>query len=281
MLRHYLQTWKLSEAKFLASTATSHLYTVQRHGTTVVLKLLTTVGRQDEQGAAAALMWFAGQGAIRLLRHDDHALLLEYVAGDDLTTLVASGQDEAATHIIADVVAQLHRPVDGPVLPALTPLHRRFRALFIRAQQDKAADASTIFVNAAAVAQTLLADQRERCVLHGDLHHANIRYAPQRGWLAIDPKGIVGEPAYDAANVLCNPVTMPTLVQSAARLLGQAHCLAARLKISPPRLLAWVYVHACLAASWSLEDGTDPQHWLIMAQLVSPHVRQDLQKRGR
>ena len=86
---------------------------------------------------------------------------------------------------------------------------------------------------------------------------------------------------YDAANVLCNPVTLPGLVQSEARLVRQAHRLAARLPISPQRLLAWVYAHACLAASWSLEDGTAPQHWLRMAHLVRPHVSQDLHQRGR
>ena len=279
MLLHYVQTWKLAELKKLASTATSHLYTAKLHGHTVVLKLLTTVGQEDEQGAAAALTWFAGQGAIRLLRHDAHALLLEYAAGGDLTSLVATGQDDQATRVVADVLEQLHRPVAGAVLPALTPLQQRFRSLFARARQDKAS-AAALFGDAAAVAQALLENQRELCVLHGDLHHENIRYAPQRGWLAIDPKGLIGERAYDAANVLCNPVTIPQLVQSETRLLRQADRLAARLKMAPQRLLSWVYAHACLAASWSLEDGTDPQHWLIMARLVRPHISRDLQKRG-
>jgi streptomycin 6-kinase len=161
------------------------------------------------------------------------------------------------------------------------PLQQRFRSLFRRAQQDHADGESSIFVQAATVTQALLEDPRERCILHGDLHHENIRHSPQRGWLALDPKGIIGERAYDAANVLCNPVTMPDLVQSEARLLRQADHLAARLKIAPQRLLAWVYAHACLAVSWSLEDGTDPQHWLTMAKLVHPHVPQDLRTHDR
>src|SRR5215831_20457984 len=79
MLRHYMQTWRLAAPQHLTSTATSHVYTVQHHGDTVILKLLTPVGQEDEQGAAAALTWFASHGAIRLLRSDAHALLLEYV----------------------------------------------------------------------------------------------------------------------------------------------------------------------------------------------------------
>ena len=280
MLRHYVQTWHLAAPHHLASTTTSHVYTVQHHGATVILKLLTPVGQEDEQGAAAALTWFAGDGAIRLLRSDAHALLLEYVAGDTLTGLVATGHDDAATDIVADVMAQLYRPVESAVLPGLTPLPQRFRALFVRAQQEHAAPGASLFVDATAVAHALLADQQEQCVLHGDLHHENMKYSPQRGWLALDPKGLTGERAYDAANVLCNPVTLPGLVQSEARLVRQANRLAARLPISPQRLLAWVYAHACLAASWSLEDGTEPQHWLRMAHLVRPQVSQDLHKRG-
>src|SRR2546428_7795870 len=93
-------------------------------------------------------------------------------------------------------------PVDGAVLPGLTPLPQRFRALFVRAQQEQAATAASLFIDAAAVAHALLTDQRERCVLHGDLHHENLKYSQQRSWLAIDPKGLIGEPAYDAAHVM-------------------------------------------------------------------------------
>ena len=78
MLRHYVQTWHLAAPHHLASTTTSHMYTVQHHGDTVILTVLTPVGQEEEQGAAAALTWFAGSSAIRLLRSDAHALLLEY-----------------------------------------------------------------------------------------------------------------------------------------------------------------------------------------------------------
>jgi streptomycin 6-kinase len=281
MLRHYVQTWHLAAPHHLASTTTSHVYTVQHHGDTVLLKVLTPVGQEEEQGAAAALTWFAGAGAMRLWHSDAHTLLLEDVAGDTLSGLVATGHDDAATDIIADVMVQLSRPVESAGLPGLTPLPQRFRALFGRAQQAHAAPGASLCVDAAAVAHALLADQQEPCVLHRDLHHEHMTYAPQRGWLALDPKGRMGERASDAAHVVCNPVTLPGLVQSEARWVRQAHRLAARLRLSPQRFLAWVYAHACLAASWSLEDGTEPQHGLRMAHAVRPHVSQDLHKRGR
>ena len=44
----------------------------------------------------------------------------------------------------------------------------------------------------------------QNLVLHGDLHHYNILSAEREPWLAIDPKGIVGEPEYEAAAFLRN-----------------------------------------------------------------------------
>jgi streptomycin 6-kinase len=39
----------------------------------------------------------------------------------------------------------------------------------------------------------LLTTQREKVVLHGDMHHGNVLNFGSRGWLAIDPKGLIGE----------------------------------------------------------------------------------------
>ena len=48
-------------------------------------------------------------------------------------------------------------------------------------------------------------------LLHGDLHHENIMHGP-RGWLAIDPKGVLGDPGFDAANMFYNPLDRDDLL---------------------------------------------------------------------
>ncbi len=49
-----------------------------------------------------------------------------------------------------------------------------------------------------------------RTVTHGDLHHHNILRRGD-GWAAIDPKPAVGEPEYDVAPLLWNPIgVVPT-----------------------------------------------------------------------
>src|SRR5688572_16568250 len=103
-LNHYLQIWKLSNPQPLAQTHTSDVYTVTFNGETVVLKILNEMGIVDESGGAVALTCFNGKGAVRLLRHDSGAQLLEYVGGTDLVPMVEAGKDEEATIIIADVL---------------------------------------------------------------------------------------------------------------------------------------------------------------------------------
>ncbi|MCC6803402.1 MAG: 3'-kinase, partial [Anaerolineae bacterium] len=134
-LHHYLRLWGLSDPQPLAQTPTSHLYSVTYGGETAALKLLTDYGWEEQRGAAALRYW-DGSGAIRLYESDEKAQLLEYVAGDELVTLVERGEDEAATRIIADVIRQLHgvpqdKPQDG-----LYPLESWFHALFDKAEAD-------------------------------------------------------------------------------------------------------------------------------------------------
>lgn len=272
-LNHYLQAWNLTSPRLLTTTFTSHVYTVTAGDDVAVLKLLTPAGEADERGGAVALRHFDGRGAVHLLRGDDGAHLLEYAGGDDLTGMVRRGDDEAAARIIADVLRTLHSvPAGDAIIPGLTSLRTRFRSLFAKAAGDADSDPGSIYIRAAQVAEIVLANQRNERVLHGDIHHENIRYSAARGWLALDPKGLYGEPTYDAANTLCNPPNMPELVRDEARMLRIAGILAEALRVSRSRMLTYVFIHACLSAAWSLEDGQDTSQALIVASLAEPHI---------
>ena len=271
-LARYLKAWDLSDPQPLAQTATSHVYTVRLEGAQVVLKLLTPLGVKDEVRGAIALRHFNGQGAVSLLREDEQAHLLEYADGPDLIPMVENGQDEAATAIIADVLIALHAPSTGPFPDGLTPLRVWFRDLFSKAEADRRNGLHSIYMRAAPVAETLLATPQDVRVLHGDMHHANIRHHAERGWLAFDPKGLLGERTFDAANSLCNPMDMPALVENESRLLKNAGILSHKLEIDLSRILTFVFAYACLSASWSLDDNDDPHHALRIAELVEPHI---------
>ena len=270
-LNSYLAAWDLSNPQLLTQTATSHIYTVTHDRATVVLKLLSPT-ETDEQRGALALRAFDGYGAVRLLRSDARAQLLEYAAGDELATLVARGEDENATRIIAQVIRQLHSAPQDRLPDGLVPLERWFSALFDKAAADGRAGVESLYVRSAVLAKQLLADPREVRVLHGDIHHYNIRQSA-RGWLAFDPKGLRGERTYDCANTLCNPV-MPELVHNEVRLLANAAILADALALDLWRVLAFTYAYACLNASWWLRLGGDDivQWHLKVAAIIEPHI---------
>lgn len=271
VLNAYLTAWNLADPQLLTQTPTSRIYTVADGAETLILKLLASAETEEQRGALS-LRAFDGHGAVRLLRYDQNAQLMEYAAGEELVTLVKRGEDERATQIIAQLLSQLHSVSQAAPPEGLVPLEHWFRALFVKASVDRQAGHASIYVRGAAVAERLLATQHDIRVLHGDIHHYNIRHSP-RGWLAFDPKGLIGERTYDCANTLCNPV-MPELVHSKPRLLRTAALLADTLALDPWRILAFTYAYACLNASWWLElGGEEIVRWsLTVAELIEPHL---------
>ena len=277
-LNHYLAAWNLSNPHLLTQTRTSQLYTVTHNSETVVLKLLAPAETEEQRGALA-LRYFGGHGAVRLLRYDADAQLMEYASGAELVTLVERGEDARATRIIAQVIEQLHSVPQEASYAGLVPLDDWFGALFAKAAADQQVGIGSIYGRSAVVAARLLADPRDIRVLHGDIHHYNIRHSA-RGWLAFDPKGLVGERTYDCANTLCNP-GISALVHNESRLLTHAAILADLLAIELGRLLAFTYAYACLNASrWSLRIGTEAAadaeaivRWFLkVARIPEPHV---------
>ncbi len=275
-LNYYLSAWDLSNPQLLTQTMTSHIYTVTQGAETVILKLLSA-SETEEQRGAAALRCFGGRGVVSLLRSDENAHLMEYASGDELVTLVQRGEDEAATKIIAQVIQQIHSVPQEASFEGLLGLDQWFGELFNKAEADKQAGVHSIYVRSASLARRLLADPRDVRVLHGDIHHRNIRQSP-RGWLAFDPKGLFGERTYDCANTLCNP-PIPELVHNEKRLLINAAILADTLAIDLSRVLEYTYAYACLNASqWVLRLGMDDiaeeliEWHLKVAEIIEPHI---------
>ncbi len=74
-------------------------------------------------------------------------------------------------------------------------------------------------------------------LLHGDLHHENILAAAREPWLAIDPKGIVGELTYEVGALLRNRLdAAPDLRRLQVRRIDQ---LSEALGLDRQRLLGW------------------------------------------
>jgi len=95
---------------------------------------------------------------------------------------------------------------------------------------------------------------------------------PDRGWLAVDPKGLIGERTYDVANLLGNPWPHGAIVHSTERMRRMAELYANRLDMDCHRVLAFALAHAGLAASWDFDDGSDPDYRLKCVEVLAPLV---------
>ena len=197
MFEPYLSRWNLTPDGNPVATRAARLLPVMRDGKKAMLKLAV---EEEERAGSVLMVWWDGDGAARVLLHEDGALLMERAAGlGSLFNMARTGRDNEACNILCATAARLHAP-RARQLPKLTPLTRWFDAL-----SPMAAAHGGLLNRCDAVSRMLLDTPQDVIPLHGDLHHDNVLDFGSRGWLAIDPKGLLGERGFDFANIFCNP----------------------------------------------------------------------------
>ncbi|AUC97062.1 APH(6) family putative aminoglycoside O-phosphotransferase [Bradyrhizobium sp. SK17] len=249
MFEPYLSAWSLIPDGAPVVTRAARLLPVRRHGEPAVLKISH---EPDERFGAIVMEWWDGDGAARVLAHDGDALLLERAMGAaSLSAMAHTGQDDAACGILCATANRLHAPrAKSP--PDLTPLTHWFRELWPAARTR-----GGILIRSAETAEALLADQREIVVLHGDLHHDNVLDFGARGWLAIDPKHLIGERGFDFANIFTNPdLADPTrpVATEPGRFARRLEIVVEAARLDRRRLLSWIVAWTGLSAAWFLGD---------------------------
>ncbi|GLS33397.1 streptomycin 6-kinase [Mesorhizobium albiziae] len=250
--------WNVSDPILIAETFSSRIWKVRREdGSLAVIKALKPFDDvADELRGAHYLSWRDGVGAVRLLGFERQSMLLEYAGDRLLVDELNENGDRRATEIAAEVMAMLFSPSDVPPPADLQPLRERFASLFKKAGADRDAGLESPYREAAEIAERLLSNPVELRVLHGDLHHDNILHG-ERGWLAIDPKGILGDPGFDAANFLFNPLDRHDLTRDPERIAHMAETFATVLGQSPAAILDHAIAWGCLSASWHAEDRNE------------------------
>jgi streptomycin 6-kinase len=253
--RAFPRRWNICGAVLIAETFSSRIWKVFRDDGLAVVKALKPFDDvEDELRGAHFLKCRNGEGAVRLLDQDGSDMLLEYGGDRLLTTVLDNDGDDAATEIAAGVLARLHGSSQRPAPLQLQPLRERFDALFSRAGKADGSGNDRIYRLAASTISALLESAKSSVPLHGDLHHDNIVFGP-RGWLAIDPKGVLGDPCFDAANLFNNPLDRDALCSDPDRITRMTATLSLALKLDPRRLLDHAFAYGCLSAAWHSEDG--------------------------
>lgn len=263
--------WKVGDPVLVAETFSSRIWKVWRtDGTPAIVKDLKPFDDiEDELRGAHYLAWRAGEGAVRLLGIDGTRMLIEYAGKRHLVDDLKEHGDDTATEIAAEVMERLFSSSETPVPPDLQPLRERFASLFDKARADRNAGIQSLYVEAATRAERLLNNPRSIRPLHGDLHHENIMHG-ERGWLVIDPKGVCGDPAFDAANMLYNPLDRDDLCLDPQRIAHMAEVFAKALKQDPTAILDHAFAYGCLSAAWHAGDNNakDEERELAVAAAI-------------
>lgn len=267
MFETYLTRWNLVPDGEPIATHSSHLLPVRHKGEPAMLKLAL---HEEERYGATLMEWWDGEGAARILARADGAVLMERAMGPrNLADMARNGEDDEACRVLCAAAARLHAPRPGP-LPELVPLTSWFREL-----APAAAIHGGILARSASVARDVLAEPAEPVVLHGDLHHGNVLDFGARGWLAIDPKRLIGARAFDYANIFTNPdlddpshpvATLPGRFQRRLEVVTDAAGLERR------HLLRWILAWTGLSAAWYLGDGDPAFTDLTIAELAAAEL---------
>lgn len=247
----------------------------------VVLKM--GVPNNELRSEIAALRLFNGEGACKLLDYDEERcwLLLERLKpGVMLSTLEA---DEDATHIAADVMKKIWVPLEsGSLLPNsqkqasalqnFIQLTDWFYGGFERMRKHFNGGTGPLdkklVERVESSVKDFFAENHSPVLMHGDFHHYNI-LSSERGWMVIDPKGVIGPAGYEVGPLMMNPWGKFSDGVSRQLILKRIDILHEHLGFERERILEWSLAHAVLSAWWSIEDNTGWEYAASFAKMLA------------
>ena len=249
-ITRHLRNWSV-QVEYTSETETSVLLFGHRAAQPVVLKVLRKPG--DEWHSGEVLAAFGGRGVARVYERTEGAVLLERLSpGIPLAQLAFAGQDDEATDILGDVIAAMSpeapRPGTASVRDWAAGFERYAAGADTQIPRDLLAEAQRVYLE-------LCGSQTRPRLLHGDLQHYNVLCDARRGWLAIDPKGVVGELEFELVALLRNPFDRPDWFAQDAVVDRRLTRLTAKLGIDRRRALRWGFAGGVLSAVWTVEDG--------------------------
>ncbi len=231
-------------------TATSLVGFGVRDEKRVVLKLTKV---SDEAYAGKVLQAFGASGVVRVYEAETGVVLLERLEpGEQLVNLVRRGEDDEATKILAQVIGKLANREAPGECPTVADWGWGFDR-YVSSGNDRISHG--LVREAWEAYEDLASSQGRNMLLHGDLQHYNVLFDRDRGWIAIDPKGVVGELEYEAGALLRNPIEQPELFTARETVERRLEILASLLPLDRSRALQWSFAQAVLSAIWDIEDG--------------------------
>lgn len=276
--------WGLTDVQSAPTLSYNFVAFANRQEEQVVLKLGVPNGEMRSE--MAALRLFNGEGACQLIDYDEEKcwMLLECIKPGVM--LVTLENDEEATHIAAEVMRKIWRPLEAlESASLLANVEKQASGLqsFIQLSDwfdglkrlRSRFNGGTGPFNEKLVARVedsvkeFFAENHKPVLMHGDFHHFNI-LSSERGWLIIDPKGVIGPACYEVGPLLLNPwgdlLSVPNCRQMTQRRIDILH---EHLGFEHERIREWGLAHAVLSAWWSMEEHGDWHFSSEFAEMIA------------
>jgi streptomycin 6-kinase len=256
------ERWGLRDGVICPTMSMNYIeFTTTRAGDPVALKV--GVPHAELFSEMAALRLYGGDGAAILFDTDRDlgAMLMQRVRPG--TTLVEVGDDREQTRVAASLMRDL--PVPEPhshSLPHVADWVTRAFHLTRTAWDPQERMPRDLIDRAEAAFDALLRQSEGDVVLHGDLHHENILLDAERGWIAIDPKGVIGPRTLELGRYVQNqlpedgtPAQRERVVRARVRILSE------ELGYAPEVVAAAALVDCILGHCWCFEDTALGPYW--------------------
>ena len=229
-------------------------------GTPAVIKTEPDRAPNDEfLTGLDALVYYSGRGMVRVLEvaREDRIVLMERVVPGE--TLWHAPIDQALEAVASVMLRLRGAPPNGHSFPDVRAYHGAWPNHFRLYRGPGPIDAD-LFEMAERLFIELCNSAAKPVVLHGDLHYGNVLSSDREGWLAIDPKGVTGEPCYEVGDLFRNRVDELYESSDPVRAMRRrVEAVADLTGFDPKRIRAWALAQAVLSEVWSADDPANAQ----------------------
>ncbi|MEV7615770.1 aminoglycoside phosphotransferase family protein [Streptomyces sp. NPDC089799] len=261
----FLDRWRLRRSGPAMHGVAALVLPVDRaDGTPAVLKLQAV--DEETAGEPVALRAWDGHGCVRLLRHDPETgtLLLERLDENRPLSAVAGADPRRAVRVIAELLARLTSVPAPPGLRRLGDMAADLLAAVPEAAARLADDRDRNLLRDCAAALAEVAGEPGDRLLHWDLHFDNVLAGAREPWLAIDPKPLAGDPAFELWPALGN-------LFDADDVRWRFDLMTEVMGLDRDRARCWTLGRLVQNALWDVEDGErslDPQQRTAAERLL-------------
>jgi len=243
-IAHYLGRWKCEIEILLRGASTAYVARVRREdGSPAVLKITYP----EIHGELDVLLAYSNTFAVEVFEGEKSALLLEWC--DPGTALRDCASTDEALTVTLELMRNLWETEPFPGIETLAEQCRRYVDLGQKTLFEQPELARPEIERGLAILDELRNVHEPEVLLHGDLHPGNILRSSRRPWLVIDPKPLLGSPAYETIPLILE--TLPSQTERLAQdeINTRINVVASHLGLSPTRIAQWGAARRC---DWAL-----------------------------